>query len=266
MNPGALRAAIAECREGKQLSADTLATLQQVLDLVAGADDNVDEAQVVLSQLMGVPNPDQPEPRAAMIGPERRVYSAGGPMLLRARTDQSLRFKGHAAVFNERTWIGPPRVGFWEEVSPGAFSRAVNEDDVRFLFNHDESKVLARTAAGTLALREDRSGLVVEADMAQTSYAADLAVLLERGDVSQMSFGFAVSKDTWSTLDDGSELRTIEQVAPLYDVSAVTFPAYEGTDAALRACEVRRAGSREARFRALKMRLDAAYGLEKTHD
>lgn len=190
---------------------------------------------------------------------ERRDFRFGGPVFLRARGSDPLRFQGHAAVFGQRSWIGPPGIGFWEQVSPGAFSRAVNEDDVRFLFNHDESKVLARTAAGTMTLREDRSGLVVEADMAPTSYAADLAVLLERGDVSQMSFGFSVAKESWETLDDGSELRTIEQVEPLYDVSAVTFPAYEGTDAAMRAAEVRRAGSREARYRALRARLDAAY-------
>jgi len=193
---------------------------------------------------------------------EQRPWKIAGPVLLRAKSDQHLRFKGHAAVFGQRTWIGPPVLGFWEQVSPGAFSRAVNEDDVRFLFNHDESKVLARTSSGTLALREDRAGLVVEADMAPTSYAQDLGILLERGDVSQMSFGFAVAKEAWETLDDGSELRTIEQVDPLFDVSAVTFPAYEGTDAALRACEVRRAGSREAHFRALRARLDAAYGME----
>lgn len=54
-------AALGEFRAGRTLSADTMSTLQQVLDLVAGADDNVDEAQVVLSQLMGVPNPDKPE-------------------------------------------------------------------------------------------------------------------------------------------------------------------------------------------------------------
>lgn len=162
-------------------------------------------------------------------------------------------------MFEQRAWIGPPDVGWWEQVSPGAFSRAVNEDDVRFLFNHDESRVLARTAAGTLVLREDRAGLVVEADMAPTTYAQDLAVLLERGDVSQMSFGFAIAKQTWETLDDGTELRTIEQVDPLFDVSAVTFPAYEGTDAAMRAVEVRRAGAREARLRALRQRLTAAW-------
>lgn len=189
---------------------------------------------------------------------DRRAFRLDGPVLFRAKSD-SLHFKGHAAVFGQRAWIGPKDFGFWEIIQAGAFSRAANEDDVRFLFNHDESKVLARTAAGTLALREDRNGLAVEADMAPTSYAADLAVLLERGDVSQMSFGFSVAKESWETLDDGSELRTIEQVDPLFDVSAVTFPAYEGTDAAMRTCEVRRAGAREARFRALKERLDAAY-------
>jgi len=71
--------------------------------------------------------------------------------------------------------------------------------------------------------------------MAPVSYAQDLAVLLERGDITQMSFAFEVVKDQWETVDEeaGVELRTLLEVK-LWDVSVVTYPAYEETDAGLR--------------------------------
>jgi HK97 family phage prohead protease len=151
-------------------------------------------------------------------------------------------FAGHAAVFDERTSIGNPLSwGFYEQVSPGAFTKTIQEADVRFLIDHDPSLLLARTKSGTLRLSEDKVGLSADADLAPTTYGRDLAVLLERGDVSQMSFGFQVVKDDWTVeqveTNDGNsvdvEVRTIRE-AKLFDVSVVTFPAYEGTDAKLR--------------------------------
>lgn len=143
-------------------------------------------------------------------------------------------FQGHAAVFKQKAWVGDKRFGFWEQVAPQAFDRALAEEhDVRFLVDHDPSKVLARTASGTMELNKDKQGLAVKAELADTSVGRDLAVLLERGDVSAMSFAFTVEDESWSSQKDGSELRTIEDV-DLFDVSAVTFPAYPQTDAALR--------------------------------
>jgi len=151
-------------------------------------------------------------------------------------------FAGHAAVFDERTSIGNPLSwGFYEQVAPGSFTKTIQEADVRFLIDHDPSLLLARTRSGTLRLSEDKLGLAADADLAPTTYGRDLAVLLERGDVSQMSFGFQVVKDDWTVeqveTNDGNsvdvEVRTIRE-AKLFDVSVVTFPAYEGTDAQLR--------------------------------
>lgn len=162
-------------------------------------------------------------------------------------------------MYKQRTAIGDPtRGGFWEQIAPGAFDRALNEDqDVRFLVDHDPSRVLARTASGTLSLSSDKKGLLVDADLADTSIGRDLRVLLERGDVSQMSFGFVVNKDEWAMQKDGTELRTIHDV-DLFDVSAVTFPAYPQTDAAVRAAgfgEIRkqRNAERAARFAAINV-------------
>lgn len=193
--------------------------------------------------------------------PERRIYNLGRPIVLRSKDSGTVRFEGHAAVFDQRTWIGDPqkRWGWWEQVAAGAFSRAVDEDDVVFLYNHNDDTVMARTTSGTLKLDEDKVGLRVRAELDPADVdVARLVPKLERGDVSKMSFAFSVSKETWETVDDGDELRTIEGVDPLWDVSAVTFPAYDGTDVALRAmAEARQAASAPARLAARRGRLEA---------
>ena len=150
---------------------------------------------------------------------------------------ETAKFHGHAAVFDKRTWIGPPKWGFYEQVASGAFDKTLQEADVRFLVNHNPDLVMARNKAGTLDLGTDSTGLVTDApnlDRRQT-YTNDAVIALERGDISQMSFAFRVIKDAWETLDDdtGTELRTLLEVQ-LYDVSVVTYPAYEETDAGLR--------------------------------
>lgn len=145
--------------------------------------------------------------------------------------------EGHAAVFDTPTWIGPKLFGFEERIARGAFEKTLKDKaDVRLLFNHNPDLVLARTKSGTLTLREDGVGLAVDADLAPTTVGADLAALLKRGDVDQMSFGFQVVRDRWEREErDGTEveIRTVLE-ARLFDVSAVTYPAYAETDLALR--------------------------------
>jgi uncharacterized protein len=148
---------------------------------------------------------------------------------------EAILFRGHAAVFDEWTLIGGEKWGFYERVQRGAFRKALAEgQDVRFLgLNHDSNTVMARTTNGTLTLREDPKGLLVEADLAPTQGARDLAILLERGDLSQMSFGFRVGTDIVEEADGELPRRTITEFRDLFDVSVVTYPAYEGTDAGL---------------------------------
>lgn len=147
----------------------------------------------------------------------------------------SAEFHGHAAMFNKRTWIGPRRFGFWEQVGANAFDKTVGEADVRFLVNHDPNLLLARNKSGTLRLGIADGGLATEATLdRRQSYTNDVVIALERGDISQMSFAFEVVRDTWEILDDDTELRTLDEVR-LWDVSVVTYPAYEDTDAGLRA-------------------------------
>lgn len=137
--------------------------------------------------------------------------------------------RGHAAVFNERAIIRD----FAEQIDPAAFDRALSEQqDVALLVNHD-GLPLARTSSGTLRLGKDDRGLTIVADLPNTTLAGDVRELTRRGDLRSMSFGFIVKADSWSNLEDGTQLRTVLDV-DLFDVSVVTFPAYAGTDLALR--------------------------------
>lgn len=161
---------------------------------------------------------------------ERRAYSVQGMSVEARDGSKDQRIVGHAAVFNTDTEIGGY---FVERVAPGAFKRAVAEDDVRSLFNHDANFVLGRTKAGTLILREDDTGLMTETIPPDTQFARDLQISIARGDISQMSFGFRVKGEAWEERSDGKWLRTITDVE-LFDISPVTFPAYPTTDVGLR--------------------------------
>lgn len=177
----------------------------------------------------------------APAGTELRLAKLTG-VQVRAEGDGPIPFKGHAAVFDSRTRIGG-RWGWYEEIARTAFDSALaRPDDVRLLKNHNEDLILARTTASNLRLSTDDIGLYTEADMTPTTYARDLALSLDAGDVTQMSFAFRVLKDEWSVINVGdeeneAELRTILDVE-LWDVSPVTYPAYVDTDASLRAREM----------------------------
>lgn len=175
---------------------------------------------------------------------ERRKIEV--PVELRA-DGESRRVTGYGAVFNSETVIGR---AFREVILPGAFKRAVSGDVFSF-FNHDESKVLGRTKAGTLRLSEDESGLRYEVDLPDTSAARDLQVSLDRGDVDGSSFMFDVPKggDSWEFPEDGLPLRTIRD-ANLYEVGPVTMPAYPDATAALRSMEGAKQACDEERRRA----------------
>ena len=146
------------------------------------------------------------------------------------KDDKEPRMTGHAAVFNEITKIGS---FFREQVAPGAFKQSIKDDDVRALFNHDPNFVLGRNVSGTLRMKEDDKGLAIEIDPPQTQFANDLMTLMKRGDISQMSFAFQVLGEMWEENEDELPLRTLNKLR-LFDVSPVTFPAYEGTDIGVR--------------------------------
>lgn len=146
-------------------------------------------------------------------------------------TDKGKTVAGYAAVFNQEADIGG---SFREIIAPGAFKGSL-DNDVRALVDHDTGRVIGRSKAGTLRMKEDKHGLAVEIDLPDTTDGRDLAHLLERGDISGMSFGFRVTHDEW---DETKEIptRTIRAVE-LFEVSAVAFPAYDGTELAMRSLE-----------------------------
>lgn len=134
---------------------------------------------------------------------------------------------GYAAV-----WDSPSEpLPYTEFVRRGAFAKTINDGaDVRLLIDHD-GVPLARTKSGTLNIEEDDHGLLVEADLDPANPdAARVISAMRRGDMSQMSFAFRAIKDSWNEDRSVRELREVQ----LYDVSVVTFPAYEETVAEVR--------------------------------
>lgn len=134
---------------------------------------------------------------------------------------------GYAAV-----WDSPSEpLPYTEFVRRGAFAKTINDGaDVRLLIDHT-GVPLARTRSGTLNIEEDENGLLVEADLDPLNPdAARVISAMRRGDMSQMSFAFRSIKDSWNTDKSVRELREVQ----LFDVSVVTFPAYEQTIAEVR--------------------------------
>ena len=158
---------------------------------------------------------------------ERRYFQGVQLRAEVAQPDAPRVVRGYAAMFNERTMLWP---GVYEEIAPEFFVD-VMEDDVRALKNHDSNYLLGRTKSGTLRIAYDEKGLMYDYDSPDSSYARDLLVSIDRGDLDQSSFGFWPDYEHMevSTLPDGSTLIRQKRAVKLYDVSPVTFPAYEGT-------------------------------------
>lgn len=139
--------------------------------------------------------------------------------------------RGHAAVFDR---LSHDLGGFRTRVAPGAFDQVLDRNpDVHLLWDHDTRYTLARTRSQTLELRADPRGLHVYAQLAPTSYAADLVALMRRGDVDQMSFACLIGEDEWVENSDGEIVRTIQQVDELYDVTVCAQGAFPQTDSRL---------------------------------
>ena len=165
---------------------------------------------------------------------EQRSYNS------ETRAVEGRTVEGYASVFNS---MSEDLGGFREIILPGAFKNALN-DDIRALYNHDSNYLLARTASGTLEVKEDDKGLYYRFEMPNTSYGNDLLELYKRGDLTQSSFGFTVDKDSWR-LEEGQHVRYIESVSSLFDVSAVVYPAYVQSSSGLRSAEPNGEGEAE---------------------
>jgi len=160
----------------------------------------------------------------------QRRYIAIAPTL-EVREEQSLPggiFRGLASSVNqEYTLYEDSRNVFAEVISPGAFRNA-NADDIRVLLNHDPNLILGRTAAGTAKVEERPDGLYYEwQNDANISYARDLAISIERGDITQSSFAFTIKsyEDKYTKMEDGREkvLRTILEMEKINLVLRLTI-------------------------------------------
>lgn len=153
------------------------------------------------------------------------------------RTPGGGRIGGYAAIYDSFSLAKPGSKNAREVIRRGAFTESLRSGREVFAYvNHDRSKLLGRTGAGTLRLRDDEKGLAYEIDLPDTGYARDLAKLVERGDVPGASFAMRLGRgDAVWTSDKSGPVREIRRAA-LSEVSPVTeSPAYPGTTAELRA-------------------------------
>jgi len=165
---------------------------------------------------------------------ERR-YVAGDMVEIRADAGEKRRISGHFAVFDK---FSPVYGSFREKIAPGFFDEALKNSDVRALFNHDSSKLLGRSTAGTLSLKADSRGLYGEIDpVPNTAVGNDVLENMRLGNLTGASFAFTLPPsggDAWAKAKDGVWERTLVSAAQLHDVSVVTDPFYPQTDVGVR--------------------------------
>lgn len=148
---------------------------------------------------------------------------------LQTRADNNdndeMKIEGYFVVFNSETKLFE---NYYEEISDKAF-KDIDLTDIRALADHDTAKVLGRTKSQTLKLSVDDKGLYGEITINKNdSEAVNLYERVKRGDIDQCSFGFNILDETMDTRTDGSTKWTITEIE-LFEVSVVTFPAYQDT-------------------------------------
>lgn len=146
-------------------------------------------------------------------------------------TDDGNIITGRPIVYSSRTDLG----WFDEIIEPGALDSA-DLTDVRFLVNHDTSKIpLARSRRNngnsTMQLMPDMEGMgiKVDLDVENNAEARALHSAVKRGDITGMSFMFSVDAESWDDVESEHPTRHINKIGSVVEVSAVTFPAYQAT-------------------------------------
>ena len=148
--------------------------------------------------------------------------------------------EGYAVVFDSMS----ENLGFYETIHQGAITQeTIDNSDVLAKFNHDDTKVLARSKNGTgsLELSIDDKGVKYRFQAPNTALGDELLEYLHRGDITSSSFAFTVSKDEGSERwykENGIVYRDIYKIDRLYDVSPVFQPAYQATSCSARAKEM----------------------------
>lgn len=143
---------------------------------------------------------------------------------------------GRAIVYDSMTDLG----WFNEVIEAGAL-KETNLKDVRFLVNHDTSMIpLARSRNNNenstmqLEVDKDGMGIRVNLDTENNTEARNLYSAIKRGDITGMSFMFTIDEERWEDLESDHPTRHILKIGQVFEVSAVTFPAYEATEISAR--------------------------------
>jgi hypothetical protein len=167
-----------------------------------------------------------------------------GAAQLRAAGEDGKTLVGYPIVFNQWTEINGWEGRFLERVAPGAVTKTLKDRDgkIPLLFDHGMDPQIGNKPLGKLSVLEARDyGLYIEAPLDETSYNADLGASLRSGALDGMSFRMTVTRDDSELPDEATEHnpdqleeRTLREIK-LFEVSVVTFPAYEATTAGVRA-------------------------------
>lgn len=143
---------------------------------------------------------------------------------------------GRPIVYNSKTDLG----WFDEIIEAGALDKA-NLKDVRFLVNHNTDMIpLARSRNNnensTMQMEVDKDGMAIRVnlDTENNTEARNLYSAIKRGDITGMSFMFTIDREEWEDLESDHPTRRIKSIGQVFEVSAVTFPAYESTEISAR--------------------------------
>lgn len=171
---------------------------------------------------------------------EREYRSFHSSIETREREDGNTEkiVSGYASTFNEPyTLWENDKYTILEQVDSKAFDDA-DMSDIIFQYNH-EGRVFARVKNGTLEVGTDEKGLAIRANLGETEIGKELYEEIKGGYTDKMSFGFRVLEDSWTDTEDHetgkvTSLRTILRIGKVYDVSAVSIPANDGTSISVR--------------------------------
>lgn len=172
----------------------------------------------------------------------------------------SMTVFGYAVMWNQRSQLIWDT--FYEVVAKGAFTKALEQNTIKALWNHNTDYVLGSTKPATLRLKEDDKGLYFEIDLPNNDWGRNAFESIRRGDVDGVSFGFYVNDCDWLYMqDEEAYLRTLLEI-DLFEISPTPFPAYLTSEVDTRSMELRGIKSREQRraenaeIEKLKMELD----------
>lgn len=143
--------------------------------------------------------------------------------------------EGRPIIYESKTDLG-----FFDEIIKRGALDNTNLNDVRFCLNHDTSFVYARSRNNnensTMQIKTDDQGLFFTAklDIENSPRAKDLYSAIKRNDIDKMSFMFTIDREKWEDVESEHPTRNIEAIGQVFEISAVTFPAYDATEISAR--------------------------------